>query len=73
MVAVGASGAELRPDLLEIRVGSAVVMVDGATARFDQQSVVSGLSGAEIDLTIDLHMGTSATTIWTCTPLGEMI
>jgi glutamate N-acetyltransferase/amino-acid N-acetyltransferase len=73
MVAVGASGAELRPDLLEIRVGSTVVMQDGSVARYDPQAVVSALSGAEIDLTVDLHMGTSTTTVWTCTPFGEMI
>ncbi|HEU5087917.1 MAG TPA: bifunctional glutamate N-acetyltransferase/amino-acid acetyltransferase ArgJ [Roseiflexaceae bacterium] len=73
MVAVGASGAELRPDLLEIRLGPTTVMTDGAAARYDNQAVVSALSGAEIEITIDLHMGTSTTTLWTCTPLNDML
>ena len=73
MVAVGASGAELRPDLLEIRLGPTTVMTDGAAARYDNQAVVSALSGAEIEITIDLHMGTSTTTLWTCTPLNDVL
>ena len=72
MVAVGASGADLRPDMLEIRVGQVTVMVDGCVTRFDNEALVSAFSGAAIELTIDLHMGTSTTTIWTVTALTEV-
>lgn len=73
LVAIGASGAELRPDVLEIRMGSVLVMLDGGPVRIDSSALVQALSGAEIEITIDLHMGTSSTTVWTCTPLGELV
>ncbi len=67
LVAVGASGAELRPDLLELRLGPALVMLDGLPLRFDAAAAVQALSGPEIELTVDLHMGASSATVWTCT------
>jgi glutamate N-acetyltransferase / amino-acid N-acetyltransferase len=67
LVAVGAAGAELRPDALELRLGPATVMLDGLPVAFDQSSAVQALSSPEIELTVDLHMGASATTVWTCT------
>lgn len=73
MVAVGASGADLRPNMLEIRVGQLAVMLDGCATRFDNQLLLSALSGAEVELTIDMHMGTSSTTIYTITSLGEIV
>ena len=72
MVAVGASGADLRPDMLDIRIGSVTVMAEGCVARFDNQALVSALSGADIELTIDVHMGTTTTTVWTITSLAEL-
>jgi glutamate N-acetyltransferase / amino-acid N-acetyltransferase len=67
LVAVGSSGAELRPDLLELRLGPALVMLDGLPVRFDTAAAVQALSSPEIELTVDLHIGTSSTTVWTCT------
>jgi glutamate N-acetyltransferase/amino-acid N-acetyltransferase len=67
LVAVGASGCELRPDVLELRVGPVLVMEDGTALRHDANAIIQAVSGAEIDLTVDVHMGTSATTVWTCT------
>ncbi|HWQ14141.1 MAG TPA: bifunctional ornithine acetyltransferase/N-acetylglutamate synthase, partial [Roseiflexaceae bacterium] len=67
LVAVGASGAELRPDALELRVGHVTVMRDGMPARFEPPALVQALSGPEIELAADLHVGTSAATVWTCT------
>lgn len=67
LVAVGASGVELRPDLLELHVGAVLVMSDGVPTPFDTAAVVQALSGSEIDLVVDLHLGTGSATIWTCT------
>lgn len=67
LAAVGASGAELRADLLELRLGPVVVMAEGVAAKFDAAAAVHALSGPEIDLTVDLHMGLHSATIWTCT------
>jgi glutamate N-acetyltransferase/amino-acid N-acetyltransferase len=65
LAAVGSSGAELRPDLLELRLGPVAVMVDGGPARFDAATAVQALSGAEVELTVDLHMGLHGATVAT--------
>ena len=62
-----AAGTELRPDLLELRLGPATVMLNGVPAVFDQNSAVQALSGPEAELTIDLHMGAYSATVWTST------
>jgi glutamate N-acetyltransferase/amino-acid N-acetyltransferase len=67
LVAVGAAGVELRPDLLELRLGPSTVMLDGMPAAFDQVSAVQALSSPEIELTVDLHMGAHGASVWTCT------
>ena len=71
LVAVGASGAELRPDLLELRIGPTAVMLEGAATHFDAKTVVQTLSSQEIELVVDLHMGNHSTTVWTCTAAVE--
>ncbi|MEN9934904.1 MAG: hypothetical protein RLZZ387_1483 [Chloroflexota bacterium] len=67
LVAVGASGTELRPDALELRVGSVMVMEGGLPVRHEAAAVVQAVSGPEVELTVDLHMGAAAATVWTCT------
>jgi glutamate N-acetyltransferase/amino-acid N-acetyltransferase len=71
MVAVGGSGAEVRAEALEIRIGSIITLIDSTAARYDSAAVVQALSGTEVDLLIDLHMGSSTAMVWTCTPMGE--
>ncbi|MFL5806658.1 MAG: bifunctional glutamate N-acetyltransferase/amino-acid acetyltransferase ArgJ [Roseiflexaceae bacterium] len=67
LVAVGASGADLRPDRLELRMGQTPVMVEGMPVGLDTRAIIQALSGPEIELTVDLHMGGQSTTVWTCT------
>jgi glutamate N-acetyltransferase / amino-acid N-acetyltransferase len=67
LVAVGASGAELRPEALELRLGAVTVMADGVPVRFEHAAAVQAISGPELELLVDLHMGASAATVWTCT------
>ncbi len=71
MVAVGASGAEMRPDVLEIRIGTYIVMIDGTAAHMNNAALTQVLSQPEVELMIDLHNGTGIATIWTCTSMGE--
>jgi glutamate N-acetyltransferase / amino-acid N-acetyltransferase len=71
LVAVGASGADLRPDRLELRLGQTPVMLEGLPVGFDARAIVQALSGAEIELTVDLHMGSQGAIIWTCTTADE--
>lgn len=67
LVAVGASGVELRADLLELRLGPVPVLVDGVATPFDSEAVRPVVSGPEIELTVDLHIGSHGATVWTCT------
>jgi glutamate N-acetyltransferase/amino-acid N-acetyltransferase len=67
LVAVGASGVELRAELLELRIGPVLVMLDGVATRFDTNPVVQALSGPEVELTVDLHMGGHGAAVWTAT------
>src|SRR5262249_21219368 len=67
LVAVGPSGAELRPDALGLRIRPGAVMLDGLPATFDTSSAVQALSSPEVELSVDLHMGAHGATVWTCT------
>jgi glutamate N-acetyltransferase/amino-acid N-acetyltransferase len=67
LAAVGNSGADLRPELLELRFGGALVMVEGSFAPFDSAAATASLSGPEVELVVDLHIGPGVTTMWTCT------
>lgn len=71
LVAIGASGAELRPDLLELRVGTVAVMIDGVATRHNPSDVMRVLSGTDIELVIDLHTGSETAIVWTCMPISD--
>ena len=67
LAAVGASGVELRADLLELRLGPVPVMVEGVAVRFDPGAAAQAVASPEVELTIDLHAGVHGTAVWTCT------
>lgn len=71
LASVGASGIELRPDVLELRMGAVTVMIDGAAARFDNAAAVQSLSGPEVELAVDLHLGPYSASAWGCTTPAE--
>ncbi len=65
--AVGASGAELRPELLGLQIGSVTVLQDGQAVPYDAAALVQAFSTPEIELTIELNSGPAELTVWTCT------
>ncbi len=67
LAAVGASGVEVRPELLEISIGNLLLMKDGIVTSFDESDVLQLFSGPEIELNIDLHLGAGSAVMWTCT------
>ena len=71
LTAVGNSGAELRPELLELRIGGTLVMHEGLPTPFDNATVTACLSGPEVELLADLHMGPGSAIMWTCTWGGD--
>jgi glutamate N-acetyltransferase/amino-acid N-acetyltransferase len=67
LAAIGASGADLRPELLELRVGGLLLMQEGLPVTHEPIAAVQAFSGQEIQLVIDLHLGPIETSMWTCT------
>jgi glutamate N-acetyltransferase/amino-acid N-acetyltransferase len=71
LAAVGGSGTELRADRLELRLGAALVMLDGLPAPCEPAQAIQALSGSEVELTVDLHLGIGSASLATCTAPGE--
>lgn len=67
LAAVGASGAELRPELLELRVGNVLLMLEGVAVEFNKAVVRQLFSSPEIEFVVDLHLGSASAVTWTCT------
>jgi glutamate N-acetyltransferase / amino-acid N-acetyltransferase len=67
LAAIGASSAELRPELLELRIGSLTLMQEGLPLAYEPLAAVQAFSGQEMQILIDLHLGPHETTLWTCT------
>lgn len=67
LAAVGASHSDVRPELLDLRVGQAQVLAQGTVAIYDQQVLVQAFSGPEIEFVIDLNTGPVELTVFTCT------
>jgi glutamate N-acetyltransferase/amino-acid N-acetyltransferase len=71
LVAVASSGVDLRPDLLELRLGPVLVLVEGVAVSFDQTAALQAISSSDVELIADLHLGTAQATIWTCVTAHE--
>jgi glutamate N-acetyltransferase/amino-acid N-acetyltransferase len=71
--AVGASGVEVRPELLDIHIGDLLLMMEGLPVSFDQNIALQLFSSPEIEFTIDLHLGPGAANMWTCIWHGESV
>jgi glutamate N-acetyltransferase/amino-acid N-acetyltransferase len=67
LAAVGASGVELRPELLELRIGNISVLQEGTPRPYDEQVLRQLFNNPEIECIIDLHQGPAMITMWTCT------
>jgi glutamate N-acetyltransferase/amino-acid N-acetyltransferase len=65
--AAGASCADLRPELFDLRVGSSLIMQSGALVPYDANLALQHFTGPEIEIVLDLHLGPAATSLWTCT------
>lgn len=72
VAAVGASGTDLLPELLELRIGGMVLMQEGVPVSFSEATALQLFSSTEIEFLVDLHMGPGAATVWTCTWHGEV-
>jgi len=67
VMAVGKAGEPANRDTLSIRFGSTQVAANGlAVANYDEAPVAQHLKQTEIEIGVDLGIGTGCATIWTC-------
>jgi glutamate N-acetyltransferase / amino-acid N-acetyltransferase len=67
LAAVGGSGAELRPELLDLRVGGVQVLQEGQAIAYDGAAALQAFSNPEIEFGVDLNAGPVELNVWTCT------
>ncbi|MCS6880068.1 MAG: bifunctional glutamate N-acetyltransferase/amino-acid acetyltransferase ArgJ [Oscillochloridaceae bacterium] len=67
LAAIGSSCANLRPELLALRLGPVLVFNDGAAVPFESATMLQILSAPEIEVTVDLNVGPVDLNLWTCT------
>jgi glutamate N-acetyltransferase/amino-acid N-acetyltransferase len=67
LAAVGASGAELRPELLGLRVAGIAVFQEGQAVPFDSAAAIQAFSSPEVEFTVELNAGPVELNVWTCT------
>ena len=67
VMAVGKAGEKAERDKLAISVGGTVIAKEGAAVSgYDETPVTKHMKGQEIDIDVDLAIGTGKATIWTC-------
>ncbi len=67
VMAVGKAGEPAERDKLAIRFGGTQVARDGfAVAGYDEAPVAAHLRGSEIEIGVDLGLGSGRATVWTC-------
>ncbi|HEY5506209.1 MAG TPA: bifunctional glutamate N-acetyltransferase/amino-acid acetyltransferase ArgJ, partial [Coriobacteriia bacterium] len=65
-MAIGKSGALVDPDAFDVVFAGIPTCVAGAALAFDEEAAAAALSRPDIDVTVDLHVGGSSATVWTC-------
>ena len=66
LCAVGYSGAELAQENLECLIGDVRVVQHGTPVDFDPQAARAALTGSEVNITVDLHLGQGEASAWGC-------
>ena len=67
VMAVGKSGARANRDGLQISIGGTVITQDGQRVPgYDETPVATHMAGDEIDIAVDIGLGTGTAVVWTC-------
>jgi len=64
--AIGYSGANIDPGRIDIFLGAEKMAENGAGLSFSEEKAKIILSGNEVQIIIDLHLGEASATAWTC-------
>lgn len=73
MAALGYSGANIRPAVVDISISGMTVARGGEPAHSDESRLSELLRGKEIQVVVDLHLGRFQQTIWTCDLSAEYV
>lgn len=65
-MALGNSSARIDPDRVEILFAGITTCVDGTAIPFDEAQAAEALSADEVDVVVDLHLGSAEATVLTC-------
>jgi glutamate N-acetyltransferase / amino-acid N-acetyltransferase len=65
-MAIGKSGCALDPDAFDITFAGIVVCRAGAAVPFDEDAALEALSGIEVTIDVDLHLGDGSAMVWAC-------
>jgi glutamate N-acetyltransferase/amino-acid N-acetyltransferase len=67
VMAVGKAGQKADRDKLSIRIGGVQVAKDGAAAQgYDEASIAPHMQGRDILIEVDVGVGSSTSTVYTC-------
>lgn len=66
VAALGASGCALDQGSYDIFLGDVQTTEQGTAAQYDQQQARAAMSGDEVIITVDLHLGSGTATAWGC-------
>ena len=66
IAAVGASGAQVDHNQLELALGDVAIVRGGAAADYDQSEAKRAVAGPDVYVTVDLHQGEYTATAWGC-------
>ena len=66
LAAAGRSGAELDPDRIDLDIAGHRLFEHGSPRPYDATSVSSAMAAAEIEIRLDLHLGTERAIAWGC-------
>ncbi len=74
VMAVGKSGAEADRDRLSIRFGDVLVAQDGQVADgYEETEAAAHMKGEEVTISVDLGIGSGASTVFTCDLTAQYI
>jgi len=65
-MAIGKSGARVDPNAFDVIFAGIPTCVAGAGLAFDEEAAASALAEREVQVLVDLHVGTVEATVWTC-------
>jgi len=66
LAAAGRSGAMVDQTKADIWIGDVALMQGGRILPFDRQQAAANMKGAEVNVLVDLHLGTAEATAWGC-------